>query len=217
MVSFLSMIKILIADDHQVLLDGFISIFKDIEDISVVATAADGTEVLALLNNVSPDVILMDIKMPKLNGVETCKKVKKIYPSVKVVALSMHDQMSYIKRMFQFGASGYLLKNDSSDIIERAIRAVMSGKEFLSPQIEGVVRQAQLHQRRGGIANPVSITDREKEVLEHLAEGLTDGQIGKKLFLSVHTINSHRKRLLSKFGAKNSAELVKICMEKGLL
>ncbi len=211
------MIEILIADDHQVLLDGYKSIFKSIEDIKVVQTASDGLQVLDQLKTIQPNVLLLDIKMPNLNGVETCKKVKRKYPQIKIIALSMHDQMSYIKRMFQFGASGYLLKNDSAEIIEQAIRQVMDGHEYLSPQIESTLNHNPLGIKTAESNNSSAISNREKEVLLLVAEGNTDSQIAKKLFLSVHTVNSHRKRLLSKFQAKNSAELVKICMEKGLI
>lgn len=209
------MIKLLIADDHQILLDGFKSIFDSIEDIEVIGLAHDGLAVLEQLKEKQPDLILIDIKMPNLNGVETCKKVIKKYPGIKVIALSMHDQMSFVKRMFQFGASGYLLKNDSAEIIEKAIRQVMDGGQFLSPQIENNLNPS-LIKVNSGSENDL-ISEREKEVLLLVAEGNTDGQIATQLFLSVHTVNSHRKRLLSKFNAKNSAELVKICMERGII
>lgn len=216
MIIFLFMIRLMIADDHQVLLDGFKSIFDATSDIRVIATAKNGREVLRILEEQTPDVLLMDIKMPDLNGVETCKKAVKLYPDLKVIALSMYDQMSYVKRMFQFGASGYLLKNDSAEIIETAIREVVRGNPYLSPQLKSKMSDP-LVGLRGEENQMENISEREKEVLVLLAGGLTDGQIAEKLFLSVHTVNSHRKRILAKFHAKNSAELVRICMEKGII
>ena len=127
------MITIAIADDHQVLLDGYKSIFGHIHDIQVLALASDGEEAVKMVEEHQPEVLILDIKMPKLNGVEVCKKIHKKYPAIKIIALSMHDKMSYVKRMFQYGASGYLLKNDSAEIIEKAIRSVVNGHQFLSP------------------------------------------------------------------------------------
>lgn len=216
MLSSGTMIDLLIADDHQVLLDGFQSIFQSIPDIQVIGTAHNGQEVLETVEINQPHVILLDIAMPIMNGVETCKRVHRKYPGIKIIALSMHDQTSYVKRMFQFGASGYLLKNDSAETIESAVRIVMEGEKYLSPKLEKQLGSSALF----GESLPKSdegITEREIDVLKLLANGYTDSEMADQLFLSKHTINSHRKRLLAKFNAKNSAELIKICIEKGLI
>ncbi|MBT8234540.1 MAG: response regulator transcription factor [Saprospiraceae bacterium] len=207
------MIKILIADDHKVLLDGFKSLFENINDIEVVATAKNGVEVLDLLKSTEVDVVLMDINMPILNGVETCKKIKKLYPKIKVVALSMYKEVSYVKRMKAYGASAYLLKDDSSNEIIKAIYEVYDGGQYFSKQLKDLLFNNVLSDDLG----VVTLTRREKEVIQLISEGLSNKEIGQKLILSTHTIDSHRKNLLAKFNAKNKAELVKKAMEKGLL
>lgn len=208
------MINILIADDHKVLMDGFISIFKNVEEFQVVASANNGKEVLELLSKTKVDIALLDINMPILNGVETCKKINKDYPDVKVIALSMYRQASFIKRMKQNGAKGYVLKDDSADILIEAIHKVHGGEEYYSDQLKNILMN-NVFQEKNFDAN--SITKREKEVLELIAKGLTNKEISEKLFVSDHTAISHRKNLLSKFNAKNTADLVRIAMEKGLI
>jgi len=206
-------INLLIADDHKVLLDGFISIFEKENDIDVVATAANGLEVLDHLSKKEIDICLLDINMPELNGVETCKKITKRYPDIKVVALSMYKQSSFIKRMKQNGAKGYLLKDDNAEELLDAIRQVNDGKEYYSKQLVDILVNNVLDKNY----NQDSVTKREKEVLELIAEGYTNLEISKRLFLSEHTIISHRKNLISKLNAKNSAELVKLSIEKGFI
>ncbi len=208
------MIKLLIADDHKVLLDGFLSIFEKETDIQVVATAENGVKVLELLKVNEVDICLLDINMPELNGVQTCKKIMKEYPAQKVVALSMYKQSSFVKRMKQNGAKGYLLKDDSAEEMLKAIRVVHEGGEYYSKQLTDLLLSSILD---GKSIMQAKITSRELEVLNLLAEGFTNQEISKKLFLSEHTIISHRKNLISKLQAKNSAELVKIAMEKGLI
>lgn len=211
------MIRLLIADDHQVLLDGFNSIFDSIDDITVVGSVQNGKQVLEFVKDSDVDVILLDINMPILNGVETCKKLTKLYPLIKVIALSMYDQQSYFKRMMQYGAKGYLLKNDDSKTIEKAIRMVISGGLFISPQLQNMLSSIDYLSGKKVSLMGSEISSRELEVLNHVASGLTDHQIAKKLFISYHTVNSHRKNLLLKLDAKNTAELVKKAMEKGML
>ena len=155
--------------------------------------------------------------MPVLNGVETCKKITKKYPGVKVIALSMYDQQSYFKRMMQYGAKGYLLKNDGAELIEKAIRMVVSGGRFISPQLQSMLSSVDYLSGKAASLMGSEISPRELEVLSHVASGLTDQQIASKLFISFHTVNSHRKNLLLKLDAKNTAELVKKAMEQGVL
>lgn len=211
----ISMITILIADDHQVLLDGFVSIFDDIEDIEVIGTVSNGKEVLDFVSHKSPDITLLDINMPVLNGVETCRRLTRKYPDLSVIALSMYDQSSYYKRMIQYGAKGYLLKNDNADEIVQAIREVHNGGTYVSSKMQ----LAMQGEEKPTSASPSSfdVSGREIEVLQEIAGGLTDQQIGEKLFISHHTVTSHRKKLFQKLQANNAAQLVRIAMEKGLI
>ena len=210
-------IKVLIVDDHQVILDGFISIFSSIDDIEVVGTAKDGQAALDFLADQDTDIVLLDINMPVLNGVETCKRISRDFPEIKVIALSMFDQQSYFKRMLQHGALGYLLKDDSAQEIEKGIRQVNGGERYISSQLKDQLANIDFLLGRNNKNLLPEISDRELEVLELLSQGLTDTEIGKKLFISFHTAKTHRKNLLSKLGAKNSAELIKKALERGLI
>ena len=207
------MIRILIADDHQVLLDGFVAILEKVEDIEIVATASNGKQVLDHLKETEVDVTLLDINMPVLNGVETCKKISSSYPDVKVIALSMHKKQSFIKRMIQYGAKGYILKDDPASNIIDGIRSVMEGGKYFSPRIMDLV----LTNNTKLSSSPGEITAREIEVLHLISEGLTNQEIASKLFLSHHTTESHRRNLLDKLGARNTADLVRKGLEKGYI
>ncbi len=206
-------IRILLADDHQVLIDGFKSIFERVDDIRVVGAANNGKEVLDFLSQKTVDVVLLDINMPVLNGVETCKRITKKYPEVKVIAVSMFDQQSYFKRMIQHGAMGYLLKDDSADEITHAIHTVMAGDRYVSTQLQDRLSSIDFLTRTNKAI--FNVSPREKEVLELLSQGLTDQKIAEQLFISFHTVKTHRKNLLLKFDAKNGAELIKKALEKG--
>jgi len=208
------MIKILIADDHKLLLDGFTSIFKSMPDLEVVATAQNGQEVLDLLEQTNIDVALLDINMPILNGVETCKKISRLYPDVKVIALSMYREASYVKRMRSFGARGYVLKDDSAEEIVEAIRSVFANKEYYSKQLKDLIFDSLFSSNKPEMP---AVTRREKDVLQKISEGHSNRVIAELLFISQHTADSHRKNLLAKFNAKNTAELVRKAMEKGFI
>ena len=207
------MIRVLIADDHQVILDGFNSIFHQMEDIELVGKLKNGQEVLEFLESTQVDIAILDIKMPLLNGVETCKKISRRYPNTKVIALSMFDQQSYMKRMFQYGAMGYLLKDDTAKEVEKAIRLVHGGEKYISRELRDRLTNVDRILNPRGRA--IEITSREEEVLSLLSQGLTDNEIGEKLFISFHTAKTHRKKLISKFGAKNTTDLIRMAIEQG--
>lgn len=208
------MIRLLIADDHKVLLDGICSYFSEIEHIEVVDTAQNGNEVLKKLSQRQVDIVLLDINMPELNGVETCKAISKKFPSTKVIALSMYKQASYVKRMKGYGAKAYLLKDDSAAEMIKAIETVYEGGTYYSHKLMGLLI-SNVFETETKIEN--HLTRREKEVLELIARGMSNKVIANQLTLSTHTIDSHRKNLLMKFDAKNTAELVRITIEKGLI
>jgi len=208
------MIRILIADDHQVLLDGLSALFRESDIVDVVDTAANGTIVLKKLAEHEIDIVLLDINMPEMNGVETCREIMRKHSDVKVIAISMYKQSSYVKRMKSYGALGYILKDDSADEMIEAIQAVHSGKEYYSRQLVELLRNNVL--RVPGDLTP-KISEREMQVLQLISEGFSNKEICAKLILSVHTVDSHRKRLLSKYNAKNVAELVKKAMDQGIV
>lgn len=208
------MIRLLIADDHKVLLDGICSYFSDIDHIEVVDTASNGLEVLDKLSHRQVDIVMLDINMPELNGVETCKAISKKYKDVKVMALSMYKQASYVKRMKGYGAKAYLLKDDSALEMITAIETVHAGGTYYSNKLMGLLISNVFESDSKSESH---LTRREKEVLEMIAKGLSNKIIADKLMLSIHTIDSHRKNLLIKFDAKNTADLVRITIEKGLI
>ena len=208
------MIKVILADDHRILLDGFKAIMDKIPDIEVVGTAANGLEVMNLLESFQPDIVLLDINMPVLNGVETCKKITAKYPQIKVIALSMHKKGSFIKRMIQNGAKGYILKDDSSQEIVAGIRKVMQGERHFSSRVMDLVLNVQSARKD---SKPNLLSGRELEVLQLISKGMTNQEIASKLFLSPHTTESHRRNMLDKLGAKNTADLVRLALEKGYI
>ncbi|MCB0668194.1 MAG: response regulator transcription factor [Saprospiraceae bacterium] len=208
------MIQLLVADDHQIILDGFKSIFQDNQEISLVATAQNGRQVMEVAAGRPLDVIIVDINMPVLNGVEVCRHLGKKYPHIPIIALSMYKRASYIQRMMQYGAKGYLLKDDSSEEIIKAIHAVIRGELYFSSQIEPSLL---LYGKSNQPEQKDLISERETEVLKLISKGLTNASISSELFISQHTAETHRKNLLAKLNAKNTADLVRIAMEKGLI
>ena len=208
------LIRLLIADDHKVLLDGFVSLFRDQEDIGVVGVASNGLQVIDILQGTEVDIVLLDINMPALNGVETARRITKEFPSTKIIALSMYKEASYVRRMKENGAMGYILKDDSADEMIEAIRQVKKGEEYFSSQLKDLLLSQVLTSKKSSDAR---LTRREKEVLTHIADGHSNKEIADKLFVSTHTVDSHRKNLLAKLEAKNTAELVKKAMERGII
>lgn len=213
------MIKLLIADDHQLIIDGIKLMLIDQEDIKCIAEAKNGKEVLEILKNETVEVILMDIDMPELNGLDTCKLVKKMYPEVKILALSMHKEASMIKLMLENGASGYLLKNAGQDEVLGAIRRVHNNQEYYSPDVLQTIMRSLTKSAEAQSSKPVlpSLTRREKQVLKLIVEEYTTGEIAEKLFIGFGTVETHRRNLLMKLDARNTAGLVRMALEYKLL
>jgi DNA-binding NarL/FixJ family response regulator len=201
---------VFIVDDHYMVVEGIRSLLQAEQGIEWMGHASNANSCLAFLRSRQPDVILMDINLPDKSGIELCKEVKQKYPHVFILGLSSFNHLSFIEKMMDNGASGYLLKNAGSDEIVAAIHEVMHGRKYLSAEAAGVVRQA------ANTGNTL-LTRREKEVLHLIAEGLTNQEIADRLFVSVSTVDTHRKNLLQKLSAKNTAALVKIAMDRQLL
>ena len=210
-------IKIVLADDHQIVRQGLRALLASEPDIKVVAEADNGRAVLRLVKEFSPDLVIMDISMPDLNGIDATRQIIADYPGVKVIALSMHSDSLFVLNMLKAGASGYLLKDCAVGELVKAIRAVMNKKTYLSPGISDVVIKDFVSGWTSTGTSAFSIlTAREREVLQLMAEGKTTNQIADALCVSVKTVESHRKQIMNKSGIHSVAELTKYAIRQGL-
>lgn len=208
-------IKICIVDDHQILLQGLKMMLEAEDNLDVVGIYRGGKEVLDSLDH-TVQVVLLDINMPEMSGIEVCKKIKSKYPQIQVIALSMYNQPSYINRMIQAGAAGYLLKNSGKQEITTAIDAVVKGGNYFPRSIiDTLVNTPTTSNKESLLHTP--LTRREKQILELIAQEMTTQEIADHLHISLNTVESHRKNLLSKFNVRNSIGLVRKAMEKGII
>lgn len=207
------MIRIFIVNDHPMVIEGIKTLLQDSSLITIVGSATDAYWALEALKKETADVALLDINLPDMNGIELCAELKKSWPAIKILGLSTFKERSYITRMISQGASGYLLKNASREELEEAIQTAYRGGMYLSLEITQIITKS------AGDPAPVMpiLTLREKEVLSQIAEGLTNNEIANKLFISPLTVDSHRKNLLAKFGARNTAALVRMAVEYKLI
>ncbi|MGN6438612.1 MAG: response regulator [Agriterribacter sp.] len=194
--------KLFIVDDHYMVIEGIRSLLQNEAGIEWTGHAMSAASCLAFLKQQLPDVILMDINLPDKNGIDLCKEVRSLYPSVFIIGLSTFNQQSFIQKMMDNGASGYILKNATHEELMEAIETVVKGKTFLSNESAAILRKQDN-------SMPV-ITFREREVLELVAEGMTNNEIAQRLFISSTTVDTHRKSLLNKFAAKNTASLIRM-------
>lgn len=206
------MIRTFIVDDHPMVIAGIKSLLFDSKVVEISGTASDGYVALEALKSSDAEVALTDINLGDLNGIELCGMLKKARPNLKILGLSTFKERSYITRMIDAGASGYLLKNASKEELEEGIVAAWRGRMFLSQEASQVLTSP------AAKASPTPLlTAREKEVLALIAEGMTNQEIAAKLYVSPLTVDSHRKNLLAKFGVKNTAAMVKVALEQHLL
>jgi len=210
-------IKIIIADDHRLFREGLVNLLSDSKDIEILAQAENGMDVIAKAKELNPDVIIMDIGMPVLNGVEATVKLLKELPAIKVIALSMHSDKQYIKGMLEAGASGYLFKNCAYDELIEAIHTVNTGKKYLSDKITEIMIQDYLGKEESMPETDSELTERESEILRLIAEGASTSEISELLFVSVKTIGTHKQHLLEKLNLKTSTDLVKYAIKKGII
>ena len=211
------MIHILIADDHQLIIDGIKTNLGDIEDFSFVAEVNNGFQVLEKLESgIHVDIILMDINMPKLDGLKCTKMVKKKFPDVNIIALSQHDEKRFVKLMVKNGAMGYLLKDTSKDILEKAIRTVNAGEKYFCERLSLRLVEQELKMENTSSLFP-KLTRRELEVLNLICSECSSQEISDKLFISFHTVESHRANLMHKAGVKNTAGLVRWAVENDFI
>ncbi len=210
-------IQVLIADDHSIVRAGIRSLLEGYADIEVVGEASSGWEAIELATRLKPDVILMDIAMGDLSGLEATQEIKERVPHINVLALTMHDREEYFFAMLKAGALGYVLKESGPDELMAAIRAVYYGQAFLSPSVTKAVLEDYLAQHPNQTQSRYdSLTLREKEVLRLIAEGKTTREIANMLHLSIKTVEKHRVKLMRKLELDNIAELIKYAIRKGL-
>ena len=207
------MTRVFIVDDHPVVIEGIHSLLQNEKDIAWVGQAMNAQSCLGFFVNNTADVVLMDISMPGMEGIELCALMKEKYPGIMILGLSSFNQGLYIKKMVENGASGYILKNSSKEELIEAIHAVHEGHIFFSGEVGMALQE---YQKSSKSDLPV-LTSREKEILALIAEGYTNPQIAEKIFLSPFTVDSHRKNLLAKLGVKNTASLIRLAVERKLI
>ncbi|MCI5208294.1 MAG: DNA-binding response regulator [Candidatus Electrothrix sp. ATG2] len=202
--------RIIIADDHSLIRQGIKAMIAQEPGLEVIAEAADGRELLDALKKKHPDMVILDISMPQVSGIEALGEIHRLYPEIRILVLTMHSNVQYCYHALSAGAHGYLLKDDSDTELLPAIQQIRHGKDYMSPQLTPEISKQ--------IRDPKKkLTKREEEVLELVVNGLTSKQIGKKLRLSPRTVDRHRSSLLKKFNMKNSVDLVNYVVKNSLI
>jgi len=210
-------IRVLIADDHEMVRQGIRTLLEE-RGIEVVGEAANGKEAVEKVSDLEPDVILIDISLPIMDGIEATRQIKKRQPAIKVLALTMHDNEEYLFQILRAGGSGYVIKKAAVNELIFAIEAVFDGKCYLSPSLsKGLVEEYLQRVKDDEASADHRLTDREREILKLIAEGYTNQQIAELLYLSIKTIQTHRAHLMEKLGLHDRTEIVKYAFRKGLI
>jgi DNA-binding NarL/FixJ family response regulator len=214
-------IKVIIADDHQMFIDGIISALGGHATIDIVATANNGNQLLTLLEKEPVNVVLLDINMPEMNGIEAAKHIVEKFPEIGIIILSMYLEKEFIEELMRIGVSGYILKNTGIKELEQAILTVVSGKKYFSSDVALKMMDGQTNTAYAGDMlrhkeNSHGLTERELDVLKLIAREHTTPEIAEKLFISAYTVETHRKNLIRKLNVKNIAGLVKYAVQNGL-
>lgn len=211
-------IKVLLADDHQVIREGLRMLLNAQDGVEVIGEADSGRKIIALLQKIVPDVIVMDVSMPELNGIDATARIRKDYPSVKILALSMHTDRRFIEGMLKAGASGYLVKDCAATELVSAIELITTGDIYLSPRIAGkIVKRYLIHSQISTKATGgETLTSREREILQLIAEGNDSKQIAFELCLSPKTVETHRRNIMEKLNIHNVAKLTKFAIKEGI-
>ena len=210
--------RVLVADDHTLLRAGLIKLIETLNDVEVVGQAKDGLEALALAASCLPNLVLLDIAMPGMSGLEVCAQLVKSYPGIRVLMLSMHREPQYVRRALQSGAAGYLLKDSAPDELAQAIRSVIDGKTYLSAVLAQNMLSDMVTQLHPQSTTPeISLTSRQREVLKLVAEGSSTKRIAIQLNLSVKTVDTHRTNLMNQLGIHDLAGLVRYAIRNGIV
>ena len=211
-------IRVLLADDHTLLRSGIKALLEDEPDIAVVGEAEDGREAVKLAHALRPNLVLMDIAMPLLNGLEATRQIKREHPEIKVLVLTMYDHEEYYRQVLEAGASGYIIKRAAANELVAAIRAVYGGESVLSPTITRYVLEDYLSgETRKDEDDPNALSPREREVLQLIAEGKTSREIADILNLSIKTVQSHRTNLMRKLDLHDRGEIIKYAIQKKII
>jgi DNA-binding NarL/FixJ family response regulator len=207
----------LLADDHQIVRQGLRAILASVPEFRLAGEAADGQETVRLVERLQPDVLVLDMMMPGLNGLEVTRRILRLSPRTRVVILSMHSHVAYVVEALRAGAAGYVLKESSVEELAQAIRAVVAGKRYLSPAISESALSAYLQNAAETTLDPYhTLTSREREVLQLTAEGLSGTEIAGRLFISSRTVETHRANLMRKLGVRNQKELIRFAVQRGI-
>lgn len=209
-------INLLIADDHTMFLEGIVSLLGQESDINIIGKAYNGIEALDIIKTTSVDLVILDISMPEMDGIELTKILKKKYPEIKILVVSTHSNVNIISRLIRIGVNGYLLKNAEKSELLEAIHSIMEGNNYFSEETEDkyICKQLRIEKQ---VLNLTELSSREKEILVLIANEYNTAEIAEKTFISLNTVNTHRRNLLSKLNAKNTAGLVKYAVENGLV
>lgn len=210
-------IKVIIVDDHKIFLDGLRTVLEGAEQLNVIGEAESGDQLLELLKEAKPDILLLDINMPGKDGIELTKMLKISRPEIKILLLTMHNETGIIQKGLEAGIDGYVLKNTDRYELIGAIETIMEGESYYSEKVTKTIMEGLKPQGQGSYANAVKLTKREKDVLKLIAEEFTTSEMAEKLMISQHTIESHRKNLLSKLNVRNTAGLVRYAVKNGLV
>jgi two-component system response regulator NreC len=210
-------IKVLIVDDHRVVRDGLSKILESCNDIQVIGEASNGLDAIRKFSDLKPDVVLLDISMPKLSGLEVSRRIKKENPTAKIVILSMHEEEEYSMKLVRLGVSGYLLKDSAAQEVIEAVRSAFAGRAYFSPKISKTLAESYRELAPTKDDPYERLNDREREVLQLIAEGNTNKAIAEILFISPKTVDNHRTNLMRKLNIHSAADLVRWATKRGLV
>jgi DNA-binding NarL/FixJ family response regulator len=209
--------RVLLADDHPILRQGLVGILNASGEVEVVGEAADGSEAVEKAIATRPDIVVLDISMPRLNGLEAARRIHKALPGTRILVLTMHEDDEYVLKMVRAGVSGYLVKDGAASELVAAVRALRAGKGYFGPQASKALSEV-YQEARPFPEDPYGrLTDREREVFQLLVEGRTNAQVAEILFISAKTVDNHRTHLMEKLGVHNTAELLRYAAKHGLL
>jgi DNA-binding NarL/FixJ family response regulator len=210
-------IKLILADDHQLFREGLANLLSESTEVEVIAQAVNGKDAIEKAKKLRPDILIMDINMPEMDGVEATSQLLKEVSEIKIIGLSIHANKQYIKGMLEAGSSGYLFKNCSYDELIKAIQTVHSGKKYLSEKITEILIKEYLNKEEIGPSTTSELTDRESEILKLIAEGISVSDISNRLFVSIKTINTHKQHILEKLNLKTTTDIIKYALKKGII